>query len=238
MPCAQPSTIRANGGKSALRNQSYDVRNVLEASSDKEGIVRQIFWSVLLLLALGKPALAQTHVFVSGDVFADHKRLSGNSTDSPLNVTRAGGGAGIGFQASDRWDVRGEVEVGSTTTVTQPLLPAVTAFQSRTRNRVTAYSALVGFSPAASSPVRFTVLGGVSFLHVRSDIDSIPPGLVIVPHTTLDHVASPTIGAEVPIMLGSHVAIVPALRVHAFALRTNGSNGFAIRPGVGVHWIQ
>jgi hypothetical protein len=200
--------------------------------------VRKISWLVLLLLALGGPAWAQTRVFISGDVFADHKRFSGDSTDSTLNVTRAGGGGGVGAQISDRWDVRGEVGVGSTTTVMQPLLPTITAFQSRTRNRVTAYSALAGFSPAATSAVRFTVLGGISFLHVKTDIDSIPAGLLVVPHTNIDNVASPTVGAEVAIMLGSHVAVVPALRVHAFVLRTDDTNGFAIRPGVAVRWMQ
>jgi hypothetical protein len=199
--------------------------------------MRTICLLPLLLLVLGEPAWAQTGIFVSGDVFADHKRLSGDSTDSTLNITRAGGGGGVGFQASDRWDVRGEIEFGSTTTNTEPLLPPVTAFQSRTRNRITAYSGLVGFTPTGASKVRFTVLGGISFLHVKTDIDSTPAGLVAA-HTNIDNVASPTLGAEVPIMLGSHVAVVPSLRVHAFVLRTDDANGFAIRPGVAVRWIQ
>jgi hypothetical protein len=85
--------------------------------------------------------------------------------------------------------------------------------------------------------VRFTVLGGISFLHVKTDINSIPSGLVAA-HTNIDNVASPTLGAELPIMLGSHVAVVPALRVFAFALRTGDTKGFAIRPGVAVRWVQ
>jgi hypothetical protein len=192
----------------------------------------------LLLVALTEPALAQSRVFVSGDVFADHKRLSGDSTESTLNVTRAGGGGGVGASVSDRWDVRGEVEAGSTTTITQQLLAGVAAFQSRTRNRITAYSALVGFSPISASTVGFTVLGGVSFLHVTTDVDSVPAGILVTPHTNIDNVASPTVGAEVPIRLRPHVAIVPALRVHAFELRTDGKSGFAIRPGVAVRWIN
>jgi hypothetical protein len=194
--------------------------------------------AALLLFALAGSASAQTRLFVSGDVFADHKRFSGNSTESTLDVTGTGGGGGIGAQISDRWDVRGEVGIGSTTTVTQPLLPPVTAFQARTRNRITAYSALVGFSPAATSAVRLTVLGGISFLHVKTDVDSVPAGLLVVPHTNIDNVASPTVGVEVPIMLGSHVAVVPALRVRAFTLRTGDTNGFDIRPGVAVRWVQ
>jgi len=199
--------------------------------------VRTISLLVLLLLALSDRAWAQSSIFVSGDVFADHKRFSGNSTESTLDVTSAGGGGGVGVQISDRWDVRGEVGAGSTTTVTQPLLPPVTAFQSRTRNRITAYSALVGYSLAATSTVRFTVLGGISFLYVKTDVSTIP-GLLVVPHTDIDNVASPTLGAEVPIMLGSHVAVVPTLRVHAFVLRRDDTSGFAIRPGVALRWMQ
>lgn len=191
-----------------------------------------------LLFALAASASAQTRLFVSGDVFADLKRFSGNSTESTLDVTGAGGGGGIGAQISDRWDVRGEVGIGSTTTVTQLLLPPVTAFQARTRNRITAYSALVGFSPASTSAVRFTVLGGISFLHVKTDVDSVPAGVLVVPHTNIDNVASPTLGVEAPIMLGSHVAVVPALHVRAFSLRTNDTSGFDIRPGVAVRWVQ
>jgi hypothetical protein len=128
--------------------------------------MRMVSLVAFLILALTESALAQSRIFVSGDAFADHKRFSGDSTESTLDVTGAGGGAGVGAQVSDRWDVRGEVQVGSTTTITQALLPPVTAFQSRSRNRITAYSALVGFSPAVASRVRLSVLGGISFLHI------------------------------------------------------------------------
>lgn len=200
--------------------------------------MRTLSLFALLLLAASEPVLAQTRLFVSGDVFADHKRFSGNSTESILDVTRAGGGGGAGVQVSDRWDVRGEVEIGSTTTITEALLPPVTAFLTRTRNGITAYSALVGFSPATGPRVRFTVVGGISFLHSKTDVDSLPPGLVVIPHTNIDNVAAPTVGAELPIMLTSHVSIVPGLRVHAFTLHTDGTTGLGIRPGIGIRWIK
>jgi|RhiMetdeSRZDD1v2_1073273.scaffolds.fasta_scaffold410985_2 outer membrane protein with beta-barrel domain len=200
--------------------------------------MRMVSLLAFLLLALTAPALAQTRIFASGDAFADHKRFSGDSTESKLDVTGAGGGGGVGAQVSDRWDVRGEVQVGSTTTITQALLPPVTTFQSRSRNRITAYSALIGFSPAVATRVRFTVVGGVSFLHIKTEVDSIPAGLVIVQRTSIANVASPTVGVEVPIMIGSNFAVVPALRVHSFEPRPDGTNGFAIRPGVAVRWIQ
>src|SRR6185503_19888177 len=142
--------------------------------------MRNVPTLALLLLALSEPALAQSGVLVSGDVFADHKRFSGNSTDSTLNVTRSGGGGGVGYQVSDRWDVRSEVEVGGTTTITEALIPDVIAFQSRTRNQISAVTALAGFSLGTGSRVRLTVLGGISFLRVKTEFDSIPSGLVVV----------------------------------------------------------
>jgi hypothetical protein len=200
--------------------------------------MRTLSLCALVLLAASEAALAQARVFISGDVFADHKRFSGNSTESTLDVTRAGGGGGIGAQVSDRWDVRGEIELGSRTTITEALLPPVTTFQARTRNRITAYSALVGFSPATGPRVRLTVVGGISFLHSKTEVDSVPAGLVVIPHTNIDNVAAPTVGAEVPIMLTSQVSIVPGMRLHAFTLRTDGTTGFGIRPGIGIRWIN
>jgi len=200
--------------------------------------VRKIPLLALLLLGLGEPAFAQSGIFVSGSVFADHKRLSGDAADETLNATTAGGGAGIGYQGSERWDVRGEVEVGGTTTMTQAIVPTVTAFESRTRNQITAVSALAGYSPGTGARVRFTVLAGISFLHVETEFDSVPSGLVVVPHTDIDNVVSPTVGVEVPIVLGSHFRVVPALRVTAFTLQTSGMNGFALRPAVAVRWVK
>jgi hypothetical protein len=200
--------------------------------------MRAISSLALVLLALSEPTLAQSHVFVSGDVFADHKRLSGNSTDSTLTTTRAGGGAGVGYQGSNRWDVRGEVEIGATTTISQEILPTVTAFKARTRNQISAVSALVGFSPAAAARLRFTVLGGISFLHVKTQFDSIPSGLAVVPHTNIDNVVAPTVGVEIPLMLGAHFSVVPGMRAKAFTLRTDGTNGFLLLPGVAIRWIN
>lgn len=200
--------------------------------------MRKIPSLTLLLLALSEPAFAQSGIFVSGGVLADHKRFSGNSTDATLNVTTAGGGAGVGYQGSERWDVRGEVEVGGTTTVTQALVRTVTAFQSRTRNQITAVSALAGYSPGTGARVRFTVLAGISFLHVETQFDSIPAGLVVTPHTDIDNVVAPTVGLEVPLALSSHVRVVPAVRATAFNLHTSGMNGFALRPSVAVRWVR
>jgi hypothetical protein len=83
-----------------------------------------------------------------------------------------------------------------------------------------------------------TVVGGISFLHSKTEVDSVPAGLVVIPHTNVDNVAAPTVGVEIPIVLTSHVSIVPGLRVHAFTLRTDGISGFGMRPGIGIRWIN
>lgn len=189
---------------------------------------------LLWLLVLSHPARAQSGLFLSGNVFADAQRLSGDSA-STLDATKVGGGGGVGLLVAERWDVRAEVEMGAKTTLTRPLLPPVQSFQSRTRTRIAATSVVVGFRPVSRPRLQVTVLGGISFLHVRTQLDSIPSGLVVSPHTHIDNVAGPTIGAEVPIMLFRHVSVVPEARAHAFTL-SNGTGGFAIRPGIGIRW--
>ena len=80
------------------------------------------------------------------------------------------------------------------------------------------------------------LIGGVSFLHVTTQFDSVPSGLVVSPHTDENYVAAPTVGAEVPIVLSRHLSVVPELRIHAFTLGKDQRGGFAIRPGVAVRW--
>ena len=191
----------------------------------------------LLLLVLSQPALAQSRIFVSGDVFADSKWFSGDSTLT-LDATSVGGGGSVGLLVTERWDIRAEVEAGGTTTITRQLLPSVTAFQSRTRNRMTATSALAGFHPVSRPRVGLTVLGGISFLHVTTRFDSIPSGLVVVPHTEIDNVAAATVGAEVPITLFRNLSVVPGLRAHAFTLGRDRMGAFALRPGVAIRWTS
>jgi hypothetical protein len=191
------------------------------------------FWLALLLL-LGQPARAQSRVFLSADMFADAQHFSGDAV-STLNARTIGWGGSVGALVTEHWDVRTEFERGDTTTLMRPLLPPVTSFQARTRTRIAAASLLAGFHPVSRSRVQVTVLGGVSFLHVTTQLDSIPPGLVVDPHTQIDNVAAPTIGAEVALVLFRHLSVVPELRAHAFKL-SERPGGFAIRPGVGIRW--
>jgi hypothetical protein len=196
--------------------------------------VRNIGSLALLALLFGQPAQAQSRVFVSGDVFADARRFSGDPA-STLNATTVGSGGGLGVLVNERWDLRTEVGLGATTTLMRPLLPSVAAFQARTRSRIAATSLLIGYHPVSRARVHVTVLGGISFLHVRTQFDSHPEGLVVSPRTRIDNVAGPTIGVEVPIVLFSRFSVVPEIRVHAFTLH-EGTGGVAVRPGLGIRW--
>lgn len=192
-------------------------------------------WLTPLLLMVTQPALAQGRVFVSGNVFADSKLFSGEGGET-VDATSVGGGGSVGLLVTERWDVRVEVQTGGTTTISQAMLPPVEAFQSRSRNRITATTALVGFHPVARPRVQFAVLAGLSFLHVRTEFDSIPVGLGVFEGTEVDNVAAPTLGVEVPITLFRQISVVPELRAIAFSLNGATEGGFAIRPGVGIRW--
>lgn len=191
--------------------------------------------SMFLLFLLAQPARAQSRVFVSGDVFADQHRLSGDAA-APSGTTEVGWGGGAGLLVTDRWDLRTEVGVGGTATRMRPLLASVAAFQARTRTRIAATSVLVGFHTSFTARVQMTVVGGLSLLHVKTSVDSIPARVVIEPRTRIDNVAAPTVGVEIPILLFQGVSIVPGVRAHAFSLGREGAGGFAIRPGVGIRW--
>jgi hypothetical protein len=39
-------------------------------------------------------------------------------------------------------------------------------------------------------------------------------------------------------MLSAHFSVVPGMRAKAFSLRTDGTNGFLILPGVAIRWTN
>jgi len=92
-----------------------------------------------MLLGAAMPVSAQTQVFVSGDVFADLKRFSKNTSVTTLDGNAVGGGGSVGVVAADHWRVALEVEPSASTTRTRPILIGVlarpnipvTQFQSR-----------------------------------------------------------------------------------------------------------
>jgi hypothetical protein len=205
---------------------------------------------LVLLTALGgvSPVSAQSHVFLTGDVFADLKRFSSTSDGtSPLNGNAVGGGGSVGVIVADRWSLELALEPASSTTRTTPipiriLLPTPitvvpSRLQSETTTRLFAASTLFGYHWASGHRVRPGVMGGLTFLHARrreTTIALVPP--IALPSTVLtDNVPAATVGAEVALQLTSHLEAVPEIRAHTFSL-SGGPAGFSLRPGGAVRW--
>ena len=132
-----------------------------------------------------QPARAQTHVYVSGDLFAEMPKFSrttvspdnfGTSdTTVPPDSVAVGGGGRIGAFLSPEWSVELGVDVGQkfdnirTTTIrglaSLAPLPLAQQFTSETTNRYSATSVLLGYHLPARGRVHAGFRGGISFMH-------------------------------------------------------------------------
>jgi hypothetical protein len=217
---------------------------------------RFLLFPLFFVAAVARPAVAvaQPHLFVGGDLFADVKRFSGEPTTNTLDGTGIGAGAETGVALTDHWSVLIAVDGGRSTTTTRSIpigvlaapvgvTTPITAFSSQVSNRITATSVLAGYRISGRRRLAVEVLGGLSFLHVRRDFTTIrtppvaaAPALVIRPYTLLDNVAAASVDGDFVIGLTSHLAVVPRARVHAFSLSSGGPSGFVIRPGIAARW--
>ncbi len=208
----------------------------------------RVVFAIATVLILTAPAAAQSPVFVSGSFFGDVKRFSGDPATNVLDGDTIGGGARLGTFVAPSWTLELGTDVGGVTTIARdvPQLVGKTAAlpprrQSRTRNRLIATSALVGFHPGANRRVRFAYLGGLTLLHVTRKTDTLIAG-VAQPNErdTVDFVPAATMGIEAWVAVSSHLGIVPEVRVFAFSLGGNGlagiAGGIAIRPGIAIRW--
>ena len=206
--------------------------------------MRQLAWAVAFALLASAPAAGQSPVFVSGAVFGDVKRFSGDTATNVLDGTTVGGGGRIGVFLGSSWTIETGADAGGFTTVTHDVpqlvgkaAPLPPRRQSRTRNRLIAATTLVGFHPAAKGRVRLGYLGGLTLLHVTRKADSLVAG-VVQPNErdAVDYVPAATLAIEAHVALSGHVGVVPDLRVFAFTLNGAGQSGVAIRPGAAIRW--
>jgi hypothetical protein len=79
-------------------------------------VKRIVLIAGLVTLTNAAAALAQSSVYVGGDVFADVRRVSGATgpTMSKLDATTAGGGVRVGGFLAPRWSLELGVDVGGT----------------------------------------------------------------------------------------------------------------------------
>src|SRR5262249_4481723 len=148
------------------------------------------------------PVAGQSPIFVTGAVFGDVKRFSGDTATNVLNGSTVGGGGRLGVFLGSSWTVETGADVGGYTTVTRnvPQLvgkgaPLPPRRQSRTGNRLIAATTLVGFHPDAKGRVRLGYLGGLTLLRVTRKTDTLLAG-VVQPNEreAIDYVPAATIG--------------------------------------------
>jgi len=215
--------------------------------------MQRIFLAGAMTLTLATPATAQSPVFVTGALFGDLKRFSGDPTTNSLDGNAVGGGVRLGYFVSPRWTVELGVDTGGWTEVIRanPLLnvkgAAALLRQTRTRNRLVATSVLIGFHQMANARVQLGYLGGLALVHAARKVDTLIAG---APQPNerdqVDIVPAATIGAEARVAISRHLGVVPEVRVFAFSLSGGGAagviagssapSGIAIRPGVGIRW--
>ena len=162
-------------------------------------MTRILFVVGLLVCTQAATARAQTSVYVSGAVFADLRRGSGETSPDPttLDTTTAGGGIRAGGFLAPRWSLELGVDIGGTSDVTTSLSPARLASLSpatlassvdvflgtgvsvvdvtldrRVQTRVTATSVLLGYHPPARGRLQAGFKGGVSFVHTGNTVTS------------------------------------------------------------------
>jgi len=114
--------------------------------------------------------------------------------------------------------------------------------QTQYANRMRTVSALAAVHPAITGRVRWSVLGGLTFVHFERTITLDPAatilGTAIQPtrSTFIDRMGAATVGVDCDIVVSPHLAVVPAIRAHSFRLASN-LGGFSVRPSIGARWM-
>jgi hypothetical protein len=146
--------------------------------------MRSIVVAAIWLIAIASPALAQSKVYIAGDVFADIKRLSGDPDTAVLNATAPGGGVRLGAFLSSLWSLELGVDLGAKSeNVVKRTIDSVAfatiasgpapSYDDRTSNRFSAASVLIGYHPPQRGRVGPGFRGGMTFMHVSRDFTSV-----------------------------------------------------------------
>jgi len=208
-------------------------------------IVTGVVWSALVAVAV--PALAQTDrgPWVAGRIVADADK----SWNVAVPIGIAGGvSAGfeltrrIGFELAVDWPA---IRTIQTVLTVQPLTGPERITQ-RDSYQSPGGAGFVAIHALTRSRVRLTLLAGLGIVSHRSTYDGIterldPNGNVVSRaeggvNGTFNW-GGPAVGVELPIRLGTHVAVVPEVHIIWFPLTDNPGSSAIIRPAVGVRWI-
>jgi len=212
---------------------------------------------VLALLAWARPSAAQQaeppRFFLDGAALAAIERR-GHSDAFDLSAIVPGGAVGVGTFLTSDVSLRMEVAfpAGTSAASTSSIPPLIDlpidlpvasliAINSATTSlRSVSTMVLAAYHMKPAGRLRVAYLGGVSFERLRTNVVTtttsaglpplIPTRVVRVDTTTIGYNTAIALGMDAAVELGTHVALVPQVRVVALG-------GFiGIRPGVAVRW--
>ena len=197
------------------------------------------FALVTILFVLSSTAHAQS---VGAAATWNIKRVSGEADANVLDTRSPGVTVFVTAPATPHVSFALEIGVEREAAITTSTEANRIQLQTRYGNRMRLVSALAVIHPVQSGRVRWSVLGGLTFVHFERTITLDPEGTILgtavqPPRSTfVDHMGAATVGMDVDLLVSPHVAIVPAVRAHSFRLASN-VGGFSVRPSIGVRWM-
>lgn len=223
--------------------------------------LRPFLASVALLCAVARPhpAAAQS-AYVGASFIADVVRVSGSSQDASLGNGEAYGGAlRAGLAIGSQWGVElefarsGEIRTTPDVRILAEAFPPpddvfgvpaiFPAPDISTSRQLATVATLLWWNHELNDRVGLAFLGGVAFTRAEMELrvsypDILPPfPRVPLPmptrlfeSTSVNYGADVSVGIEGRIGMTEHLRLVPGIRLQTAA------DGWAIRPGIGLHW--
>jgi len=218
-------------------------------------VFRRALFACLAACACSHPAWAQTHTYVSGDLFADVRRISrvvspldsGTIDTSPPDSVTGGGGARIGAFFSPEWSLELGVDAGRETSETRtasiplpaglPLSLPTPRFDSRTSGRFVATSVLIGYHPGAPGRARAGFRGGLSIMRTDATFTSFSSSIITPVISIGSPLAPPVILPPTVTVTTSEIARVAygMFATLAGEVAIDVSSHFAVVPEVRAH---
>ena len=170
------------------------------------------------------------------------KRVSGEADAAVLDTESPGFTVFVNAPATPH--VSFALEMGFEREATMTTLTEANQIRLQTRyaNRMRTVSALVSVHPVIAGRVRWSVLGGLTFVHFERTITLDPAGSILgtavlpTSSTFIDRMGAATVGVDCDIVVSRHFAVVPAIRAYSFRLASN-LGGFSVRPSIGAKWL-
>ena len=220
--------------------------------------------ALVLILAVSESAFAQSP-YVGASLIGDIVRVSGSDRDINADGETFGGALRVGVPLGSPWGVElefarsGEMDTSPAVSILAgaefggsfDVFPGPAIFpppRISAKRQLSTLATMVWWNHELSDRVSLAYLGGVSFtrtaIALRISYDDFPipfpPGGVPLPlprpfpvieseSTVYD--ADVAVGFEGRIGMTEHLRLVPGIRLQTAA------GGWAIRPGVGLHWM-